>query len=394
MVKARGWIGLALIVVLSGCGGSSLRLGDTPARGDLLTYQKTSDYSWEYMDSVLTYAGVDLDAEVYTSFYKITYTTVDLSGQLVTVSGAVAIPDGSQNLGLVSYQHSTATQDTNVPSHANDEAIFIAAAYASSGKYVVSMADYLGLGVNPGLHPYLNAQSEASASLDAMRAARTLCANLNVKLNGNVYLAGYSQGGHSTMALSKTIQDTGGSEFKVVASAPMSGPYDLSDTQLHFALDDPGPDTNTFLAYITLAYNSIYTVYSNPNQAFIPPWDTKVGALFDGTKDITTIANTLPTAQSAFFQPQFLADIVNLAKPMQIDLKLNDLWNWNPQMPMTIYAARSDEIVAFENAEKAYDQFVANGAPHVKLVDLGGNLKHVDGIEPAVYDSRLWFDSL
>jgi predicted esterase len=359
-----------------------------------VSYSVAEDDSWEYLDGVLTYAEVDLDAEVGVSFYKITYTTVDLSGNPTTASGCVAVPDGrTSDLKLVSYQHSTNTEKSNVPSSVNDEATFIGAAYASSGKYVVTMADYLGLGVNPGLHPYMHAASEASASVDAIRAGRALCKQLGVELNGDVFLAGYSQGGHATMALSQAIQTSYASEFNVVASAPMSGPYDLSNTQLHFALDDPGQDTNVFLAYVTLAYDMVYGIYTNPNQAFSPPWDTKVPTLFNGTNDITAVQQALPGSVTKLFQPAFLAEMTQAGKPLQADLQLNDLWNWKPMMPMTIYAARSDEIVAFYNAQKAFDTFTANGAPNVHLVDLGGNLTHVNGIEPAVYDARIWFDS-
>lgn len=390
--------GLAAAAVLWGCGGSGSGpgLGLEDPRGSLQNYSLITDHDYLYYDGVLTYAGVNLSAETGVSFYKITYTTIDVNGNSTVASGAVAVPDDESNLGLVSYQHSTATLKTNVPSQQNDESTFIAAAYASSGKYVVTMTDYLGLGDNAGLHPYMHAASEASASVDAIRAGRALCTKLGVTLNGKVFLAGYSQGGHATMALSKSIQDTGGSEFNVVASAPMSGPYDLSNTQLHFALDDPGADTNVFLAFVSLAYNTIYgNVYgSTPSTAFVSPFDSTIPTIFNGTKDIDQVQKALPNNLTKLFQPNFVTLMTQTGSPLQTDLIANDLWNWKPMMPMTIYAARSDEIVAFHNGELAYDTFKANGAPNVNFVDLGGDLTHVEGIEPAVQDSRTFFDAL
>ena len=34
------------------------------------------------------------------------------------------------------------------------------------------MPDYLGMGESPGLHPYVHGESEATATLDMIRAAR------------------------------------------------------------------------------------------------------------------------------------------------------------------------------------------------------------------------------
>ncbi|MEZ0324319.1 MAG: lipase family protein [Fimbriimonas sp.] len=394
-------IGFVLVVCLcfglvgcSGSGATTEEFGDfdLSPRGTLVSYNKLEDYSYSYLYGVLTYAGVDIDPEVGATLYGVTYSTVDLKGNPTTASGAVAIPDGATAASLVSYQHSTATLKTNVPSGNNDEGLFILASFASSGNYVVSMADYLGLGSNPGLHPYMHSATEASASIDMIRAARQLCTKLNVTLSKKLFLAGYSQGGHATMALSKAIQDMNTAEFSVTASAPMAGPYDLSNSQIHFALDDQGPDTPTFMAYVTLAYNMIYGLYTNPSTAFVSPYDVQVPVLFNGTQDIDAVAAALPSDEAQLFQPAFSNEFLQPGA-LQNALQANNLYNWKPMMPMTLYHARSDNIVAFENSEKAYDTFQTNGAPNVHLVDLGGNLTHAQGIEPAVQRARHWFDT-
>jgi hypothetical protein len=173
----------------------------------------------------------------------------------------------------------------------------------------------------------------------------------------------------------------------------MAGPYDLSNTQINYALDDPGPDTPTFLAYVAVAYNQIYNLYTSPSTAFQSPYDTQMATLFNGSTDIDDIAKALPSTASALFQPDFEALFLQPGA-LQNALIANNLWNWKPIMPMTLYHARSDDIVSFYNSQKAFDTFKQNGAPNVHLVDLGGNLKHVDGIEPAVYKARLWFDTM
>ena len=55
----------------------------------------------------------------------------------------------------------------------------------------------------------------------------------------------------------------------------------------------------------------------------------------------------------------------------------NTLLDWTPQSPTYIFHGMGDDIVPYENAQVAYDTFVANGAPDVSLtlypVELGGH---------------------
>ena len=60
------------------------------------------------------------------------------------------------------------------------------------------MPDYIGMGESPGLHPYVHGESEATATIDMIRAAREFITDsLNLIDNHQVFLSGYSQGGHA-----------------------------------------------------------------------------------------------------------------------------------------------------------------------------------------------------
>lgn len=386
--------------VIAGCGGSdggSLTGSPTPgnARGTLVSYSSLEDYSWEYMDTLLTYEDIDLDAEVYVTLYGIKYWTIDAKGNPYLATGAVAVPDGATSASLISYQHSTATQKTNVPGSNNDEALLITAVYASSGNYVVSMPDYVGLGGGAGLHPFIHAATEASASLDCIRAARQLASKLNVALTDKLFLCGYSQGGHSTMALAKEMQALNSSEFRPTAVAPMSGPYAPAEVELPFALNQPSADSSTFLAYVTLAYQNVYgNVYTDLSDVFASPYSAQVTALFNGQNDLSTIAAALPGNPKSLFTTSYIDGILNdPTSPMRQNLVPNELWNWTPTVPMRLYAAESDEVVSFQNTQKAYDYMNGKGA-NVQLVDLGTGLTHVNAIFKATPAARLWFDEL
>ncbi len=99
-------------------------------------------------------------------------------------------------------------------------------AFFASQGYLVVATDYLGLGDSSyPYHPYLHADSEASAVIDSIRAARQFLRTRDVPVSDAVMLIGYSQGGHAAMAAQREIERNHSSEFRLVASAPLSGPY-------------------------------------------------------------------------------------------------------------------------------------------------------------------------
>lgn len=398
----RLWlVGLGFLLI--GCGGSAPKHIGLPgatdgARGELISFTLLRDYGEASMDTVLTdiedKSGYDLSVTSDVSLYKVTYWTIDVNEKPVRASGAVAIPDTPTNPALVSYQHSTATLKSNVPSGNNDEAWAVLAVFAATGNYVVSMPDYLGLGDGEGLHPYMHAATEASASLDMIRAARTLCNKQGVTLTNKLFVHGYSQGGHATMALAREIENMNSPEFTMTAAAPGAGPYDLTGVELPFALNQPGPDTNTFLAYIVLAYRNIYGILSDLSLVFISPWDQNVPPLFDGKKDITDIADDLPSSPALLFTAGFIHDISNnIGVPFRDKLQQNNVWQWIPKTKMKLFHAKSDNIVSFQNSQETYDYMHTRGAP-VTLVDLGDNMDHLGGFFYAIPAARLWFDTL
>lgn len=404
----RKCAGLLFLLLLGGCGGSQSSGLGAPApgagggaaakRGDVVSYTLIRDYGELSMDIVLDKieeeSGISMSVTSDVSLYKVVYWTVDLKGKLVQATGAVAIPDTPTNPALVSYQHSTVTDKSNVPSQNNDEAWAVLAIFAATGNYVVSMADYLGLGGSPGLHPYMSAESEATASLDMMRASRSVCNAVSVSLAKKSFLSGYSQGGHATMALARLIESTALSEFPLSGVAPGDGPYDLSDTELHFAFNQPGPDTSVFLAYLVLAYREYFGILPNLKDVFVSPWDTRIESLFDGTHDISDIADTIPHQLTDLFTTDFINNTLHqTGNALVAKLKENDAWQWLPKTHVTFYHAKSDNIVAYANAQKAYNYMHAAGSD-VTLVDTATGIDHETGFFYAIPDARLWFDTL
>ena len=80
---------------------------------------------------------------------------------LLPLPGGLYLPQQTgRTWPLFSFSHGTVTQTNDVPSATVSLDAFAGIAFASVG-YASVVADLLGLGASPGLHPYLHARSEA-----------------------------------------------------------------------------------------------------------------------------------------------------------------------------------------------------------------------------------------
>ena len=370
-----------------------------PSSGDVLKIQSLGEMSAAQVAQLRTQYGLDaLNPTSYgVHFYKILYSTPDLSGQLSAASGLLVIPEGSapEAYPMVSYQHGTNTSRTDVPSQMQSPDALVSGGFYGASGYIVAAADYLGLGDSPGVHPYLNAKTEASASADMIHAARNALATLNVAYSDKLFLAGYSQGGHATMALHQHLQMDLGSEYRVTASAPMAGPFDLSVTSFKSAFDHPSENSSLYTAYIARSMNAVYgNVYNSPSEIFQSPYDQTVDGIFDGTHSNSQVVQALPASPQLLFRPEFLNALANDPNhPLNRDLRDNDVYDWKPDAPVALVQSSADQDVPYHNAELTYDRMTALGA-NVELVDLGTQYTHAQAAGPAIYLTLQWFNGM
>jgi pimeloyl-ACP methyl ester carboxylesterase len=352
----------------------------TQINAQIIDFELLRQESLDDVQLILNEFGVPpslINTRFPVDMYRVRYfTTHPANQELVEASGALIIPRNTNcPTPLVSYQHGTVARKTDVPSFNSSEAD-IGKVFASCG-YVVCLPDYIGLGTSPGLHPYVHAKSQADAALDLMRAARILSDSLSYSLNDQLFLFGYSQGGHATMALHKEIEENFAEEFTVTASAPMSGPYDLSDVQAQVLVADSAYATPGYLPYVVLAYQSVYgNFYDDVSEIFISPYDETIPPLFDGTYSMGFINSQVPSIPNQILVPEQLDDFINNPEnPLRLALQDNDVYDWLPQAPMRIMYCQGDDQVIYLNSVKAYNTFVSNGATEIEQFNFG-NFDH------------------
>jgi len=334
-------------------------------------------------------------------YYKLTYTTLDVHGVQDTASGLLAIPDVlSKVYPLLVYQHGTVASKDNVPS--NLEADWeITVIYAGVG-YVSLTPDYLGLGESRGFHPYMHAASEASAAVDMMRAAKEFAANNDVFINEQVFVSGYSQGGHAAMALFRELETNLSDEFEVTAATPMSGPYSISGVMRDLILREEEYFTPSYLPNTMLSYQTVYdNIFNNLEDLFKPAYVPAIDDYFNGTIDLldlnTQLIDKLIENEGASIPIfMFQDDVINSVKndpndPINVDLRDNDVFDWTPQAPTRMYYCGADEQVPFENSILADSVMNANGAPDVGAFNLNPNASHFGCVLPAISTGIFFF---
>lgn len=332
--------------------------------------------------------------------YKIVYETRDVDGTTTIASGALLLPVSAPctDFPVAVYAHGTVLDKESVPSRNNLESI-IPKIFASTGAVAVA-PDYLGLGDSPGLHPYLHAESEATASLDLVRAVREyINDSTQMQLNGEVYVTGYSQGGHAAMATVKYVQDEGlQNEFNIIGAGPASGPYNLSGSQQEVLVSNQPYSNPGYVVYLVLAMNKVYgNIFTNYSDILKAPYDTLIPPYFDGSYSMLVVNSLLPTRLSDFMQDSVLQNFKNdsVAKnhPIWQALLAQDNYNWVPQFPMEMYYCTQDEQVSFQNALDAEAYMQANGAPQVSAVNRGA-LDHGGCVLPAMAGALDHFSAL
>ena len=84
--------------------------------------------------------------------------------------------------------------------------------------------------------------------------------------------------------------------------------------------------------------------------------------------DYKEINNSMPSIPITIMKPEEIVNFENdLNHPLRVALQENDLWDWLPQSPLYIFHGEGDELVPFENAQIAYNQFIENGVENVFL---------------------------
>ena len=393
-------ITVSLIFVLNSCNKDSEDI-HVFKRGQIVDVIDVGSRSIETISVMFNTFDSNLSNQINYQYgvdmYVLTYETITPDGQETEASGLLAVPKGiSTSAPLLSFQHGTVLNQNGVPSSvAVGSGMELGLIFGTEG-YAVCMPDFLGLGKGSGLHPYMHAKSEATVTIDMIRAAKNKLADLGIALNNDLFLLGYSQGGHATMATHKAIEAEYSNEFTVTASSPMAGPYDVSGAMTDIVLAKEDYASPGYLPYMLYSYNSVYNIYSSVESILKSPYNSTIPPFFNGDNlyPMSNVNAAMPSIPSDILTENAYNDIANKTNTALWNaLEDNDLYDWHSIAPIRMFHCNGDVTVPMSNSEKALQYFEAKGITNVDMINPLDGGTHSTCLIPSILAAKNWFNS-
>ena len=189
--------------------------------------------------------------------YVFNYPSVDPFGNPCTLSGTITVDksliekDQPYN-GILLYNHFTIYATTQAPSRGAVEF----PTGAAITNFIVVAPDYYGFGITEKEpQAYCISRANGRASLDAYLAAKRLIEDLKVKKGDDFVIAGYSEGGQTTMGVLREISERH-PEIKVKRAFAGDGPYDINS--MYDAIAQGYTEMPSTVCNVLWAYNHFF----------------------------------------------------------------------------------------------------------------------------------------
>lgn len=282
--------------------------------------------------------------------FRITYTTVDGYARPVSASALVVVPQKKAGTvsPLLGLQHGTITRDSEAPSnHAQPSEPAIA--LASTG-FIVAAPDYVGYAASKGVpHPYLLAAPSAAVVNDMWVAVRYWMQTQGLRSNGQLFMAGYSEGAYVTMAAYRALQQVPSAFLDQLQGVVLgAGPYNV-DLTLNDLLDQIRKENALLGALI--------------NPGFLKYMGTSVRADVRNRLLDAVMGSGADVEFQGTFVDNFLADDLDAVRGQ------SDVYDWQPQKPIVLFHGRDDQLVSYRNATTTLMAMQSRGATGVTLKD-------------------------
>lgn len=374
VARCRAWLVVVPLMLLAACGGGG---PDEPAPppvvvepdgpGRTLAVTPLRTFTVAEVSAALQALGDQAPAVTVrhaVQAWRVDYLTLDADGRQQRASGLLAVPlkPAGRPSPVLSYQHATIFLDAEAPTNAmaaGEPPIVLAAA-----GYFVAASDYLGYGASKGFpHPYLLSAPSASAVLDLLTAARNWRLRNGVADNGQLFLAGYSEGGYVTVAAHRALQAGNRADRNdVVAVIPGAGPYHLAAT------------LDALLEWVRDEYPLLAALID-------PGFLRRLGDdIRDEVRDLL-VGQLLPDNADVAFDTRFIDPY--LADDRDAIERQSNVHDWAPAAPVRLFHGRDDLTVPYVSGSSTLQAMRARGAADVTLADCAaapaGHLECVPG---------------
>ncbi len=390
---------------------------------------------WEWGSFISSFSTLLSKVSYTVDMQKVTYQSTGADGKPHSMTGLLILPKSilgnKPSVPILMYQHGTEVHRPFSPSQylAHQDRpkdypeVMVAAAIAATG-YAVALVDYEGMGDSTSTQPHVVGAVLARQVIDLLKASRDIIAGTSAPCtwNSQLFLMGYSEGGYVTMATTRELQLNPVPGFTVTASAPLSGPHDLSGVMRGIILSDSTFKAPYFAPLLLTGYNHAYgaqTTEFSSGFALLPPYNTTIPPLFDGNSQSIAISEAMGMTfnppvnlivPKSILTQQFITQLALDTSPVTGFLRQNDSYRgWAPTVPMRMIHHKSDELVPYGNSQAAFNAFSTAGAknripggPGVELVEETASIGissdpvktvHFGSAFPELSNGWKWIDS-
>ena len=298
--------------------------------------------------------------------YVFNYPSVDPFGNPCTLSGTITvnkslIKEDKPFNGILLYNHFTIYATTQAPSRGAVEF----PTGASLTDFIVVAPDYYGFGITEKEpQAYCISRANGRASLDAYLAAKRLIEDFKVKKGDDFVIAGYSEGGQTTMGVLREISERH-PEIKVKRAFAGDGPYDINsmfDAVTKGETEMPSTVCNLLYAYnhfFRLGYN-IHDYLKDPVAKNFDEW-----FLSKQNKRRVLDEELIKTKKTSDLLTEAFLDANN---PMSLKFKaafsedaLTSGWTPRKDFDVMLFHDTKDDVVPVENFYAMSKFLKANG---------------------------------
>ena len=293
--------------------------------------------------------------------YRVKYVTVDpyRKTERIEVSGLVLVPSEHYSLPLLAYFHPTLLRKNQAPSlispsllssdpFTDDRIMMILLALQG---YIVFAPDYVGYGSSENnIHPYLYKPAVSQTAKSLLNALESALDEQHIPFKRDLFIAGYSQGGHGALAFAESMQKNP-MDFSIKAVFAGGGPYDLLYT-IRQQLDKQ-TFSKIMLALSSLLLQSYSYIYRWNLDDIVRrnSYSDVISSVFK-YDDLLSSVRGLPAKPNSLFRSQFLEEIQDKDdryNPFSKPLEQNSVYDWTPDFPILLYHGREDDIVPYNN---------------------------------------------
>ena len=362
------------------------------AFGQLIEYNKFGYYPKDSLKIIWKQKNIPrsiVNIKHGITIYRVKYFTKWIDGNKIIATGSMFVPDNSKKNPLLVYNHGTRIKK-GAPKKLSGENI-LAMMFSTDGYYVIS-PDFIGLGEGEKSHLYCHIESEADAGIDFIRSSKEILSDLGKPATSELYITGYSQGGHAALAQLQVLERDF-PNFKVKACSPMSGPYDLGGVQEE-VMYHPYP-FSAYLPYLLKSLNTAYDLFSENRfyNIFKPPYDSVARYMYNGQHRLRKINEYLPEKPVDMIQEGFVKRYKNDPDfELRKLLLINALSNWSPKTPTQLCYCEGDKVVPFENSIVTYENMKKLGSKDVFLKSGGKKFDHYKCAGTSTVYTKFFFD--